>query len=41
MITSNIQPGSSFKPFVYAQAIDSNSIGSKTPIFDLQTTFPG
>ncbi|NDK07677.1 hypothetical protein EOM39_00350 [Candidatus Gracilibacteria bacterium] len=41
MITSHLQPGSSFKPFVYAQAIDHNSIGSKTPIFDLQTNFPG
>lgn len=41
MITSHLQPGSSFKPFVYAQAIDHNSIWSKTPIFDLQTNFPG
>ncbi len=41
MITSKLQPWSSFKPFVYAQAIDSNWIGSKTPIFDLQTHFPG
>ncbi|MFA5917708.1 MAG: penicillin-binding protein [Candidatus Gracilibacteria bacterium] len=41
MITSRLQPGSSFKPIVYAQAIDTNTIGSKTPIFDLQTNFPG
>ncbi|MDD3303122.1 MAG: penicillin-binding protein [Candidatus Gracilibacteria bacterium] len=41
MITSKLQPGSSFKPIVYAQAIDYNTIGSKTPVFDLQTTFPG
>lgn len=41
MITSNLQPWSSFKPFVYAQAIDVNSIWTKTPIFDLETNFPG
>ncbi len=40
MITSKLQPWSSFKPFVYAQAIDFNTIWSKTPIFDLQTNFP-
>ena len=40
MITSKLQPWSSFKPIVYAQAIDYNNIWSKTPIFDLQTTFP-
>lgn len=40
MITSKLQPWSSFKPFVYAQAIDTSEIGSKTPVFDLQTNFP-
>ncbi len=41
MITSLIQPGSSFKPFVYALAIDKEVVGSKTPIYDVETTFPG
>jgi len=36
-----LQPGSSFKPFVYSIAIDSEIIGSKTPIYDLKMTFPG
>jgi len=40
MITSPIQPWSSFKPFVYALAIDTKEIGTKTPIYDVQTTFP-
>ncbi len=40
MITSRLQPWSSFKPIVYANAINQNSIWSKTPIFDLQTNFP-
>ena len=39
--TSRLQPGSSFKPFVYSIAIDQEIIGSKTPIYDLKTTFPG
>lgn len=34
------QPGSSFKPFVYALAMKNSNIGSKTPIFDLETEFP-
>lgn len=41
MTTAPLQPGSSFKPFVYALAIDQEVIGSKTPIYDLKTTFPG
>lgn len=41
MVTSALQPGSSFKPFVYSLAIDSEVIGSKTPIYDVKTTFPG
>lgn len=40
MITSKRQPGSTFKPFVYALAIDKNPIWPQTPIFDLKTTFP-
>ncbi len=40
MTTSLLQPGSSFKPFVYALAIDQGEIGTKTPIYDLKTTFP-
>lgn len=40
MITSKLQPWSSFKPFVYANAIDNSTIWSKTPIFDLKTKFP-
>lgn len=41
MTTAMLQPGSSFKPFVYSIAIDREQIGSKTPIFDVETTFPG
>lgn len=41
MITSKRQPGSSFKPLVYALAIDKNPIWPNTPIYDLPTTFPG
>lgn len=41
MATAPLQPGSSFKPFVYALAIDQEVIGSKTPVYDLKTTFPG
>ncbi len=40
MITARLQPWSAFKPFVYALAIKNNQIGSKTPIFDLETIFP-
>lgn len=40
MLTSKRQPGSTFKPFVYALAIDKNPIGPLTPIYDLKTTFP-
>ena len=39
--TSPLQPWSSFKPFVYALAIDKNSIGTKTPVYDVETTFQG
>jgi len=40
MITSRLQPGSTFKPFTYALAIKNNRIWNKTPVYDLQTTFP-
>lgn len=39
MLTSKRQPWSTFKPFVYALAIDKNPIGPHTPIYDLKTTF--
>ena len=38
--TSSLQPWSSFKPFVYALAIDKNPIGTQTPVYDVKTTFP-
>ncbi len=41
MTTSRLQPGSAFKPFVYSLAIDQDTIGTQTPIYDLETTFPG
>jgi len=41
MVTAALQPGSSFKPFVYALAIDQEIIWSKTPVYDVKTTFPG
>ena len=40
MITARLQPGSTFKPFAYALAINNNSIWSKTPVYDLKTRFP-
>lgn len=40
IITSPLQPGSSFKPFVYSLAIDTKQIGSRSPIFDVKTFFP-
>ena len=40
MITSQLQPWSAFKSFVYALAIDNEIIGSKTPVYDVETTFP-
>ncbi len=33
------QPGSSFKPLIYALAIEKNPIGPETPIADIKTTF--
>ncbi len=40
MITSRLQPWSTFKPFVYALAIKNNRIWTKTPVYDLKTVFP-
>ena len=39
MITAKRQPGSSFKPIVYALAISKNPIGPETPIYDVDTKF--
>ncbi|MCD5374989.1 transglycosylase domain-containing protein [Candidatus Gracilibacteria bacterium] len=41
IVTSNLQPGSTFKPFVYSMAIDKEIIGTKTPIYDVKMSFPG
>ena len=41
IIISKLQPWSTFKPFVYALAMQKNKIWPKTPIFDVKTTFPG
>ncbi len=40
VITSKLQPWSSFKPFVYAVWMYENEIWTKTPIYDLKTKFP-
>lgn len=40
IITSKLQPWSAFKPFVYSLWMYNKEIGSKTPIYDLKTTFP-
>ncbi len=39
IITSKLQPWSTFKPFVYAMWIFNNEIWTKTPIYDLETKF--
>lgn len=39
MTTVNLHPGSSFKPFVYAKAIQDNRIWDKSPIYDLEIEF--
>lgn len=39
MTTSLRQPGSSFKPIVYALAMSKEAISPDTPIFDVDTTF--
>lgn len=40
MIISRLQPWSTFKPFTYALAIQNNPIWTKTPVYDVKTTFP-
>lgn len=40
IITSKLQPWSSFKPFVYSLAMYRNPIWTKTPVYDLKTKFP-
>lgn len=40
IITSKLQPWSSFKPFVYSLWMLLHPIWSKTPIYDLETNFP-
>lgn len=37
--TSKRQPGSSFKPIVYALGISKEPIGPETPIYDVPTKF--
>ena len=39
MITSQRQPGSSFKPIVYSLAFSRAPVGPETPVYDLPTTF--
>ncbi len=39
MVLAKRQPGSSFKPFVYALAISKNPIGPESPIADVSTKF--
>lgn len=39
MITSRRQPGSSFKPIVYALAMSKAAVGPTTPMYDLPTKF--
>ncbi len=40
IITSKLQPWSTFKPFVYSMGIFNEEIWTKTPIYDLETKFP-
>ncbi len=39
IITSKLQPWSTFKPFVYSMWIYNNQIWTETPIYDLETKF--
>ncbi len=39
ILTSKLQPWSTFKPLVYSKAIDSKPIWDQTPIFDVRTNF--
>ena len=40
IITSKLQPWSTFKPFVYSLWMYNEKIWTKTPIYDLETVFP-
>ncbi len=40
IITSKLQPWSTFKPFVYSLGVLNEQIWTKTPIYDLETEFP-
>ncbi len=40
IITSKLQPWSTFKPFVYSLWLIQENIWTKSPIYDLKTTFP-
>ncbi len=40
IITSKLQPWSTFKPFVYSLWMYKNIIWTKTPVYDLETVFP-
>ena len=40
VVTSKLQPWSTFKPFVYSMGIFNEEIWSKTPIYDVETEFP-
>lgn len=39
MVTARRQPGSSFKPIVYALAISKEAVSPETPIYDVETKF--
>ncbi len=39
MVTAKRQPGSSFKPIVYALAISKEAISPDTPVYDVETKF--
>jgi membrane peptidoglycan carboxypeptidase len=39
ILTSKLQPWSTFKPLVYSLAIDTKTIWDQTPIFDVKTNF--
>lgn len=39
MVTAKRQPGSSFKPIVYALAISKEAVSPETPVYDVETKF--
>lgn len=41
VMTSKLQPGSTFKPFVYSLAMYQNELWPKTPVYDVKTDFGG